>query len=321
MPAKTPSFWYEQKDWRSCLLSPIAMLYQLGHCINYTSKKPFKAGMPVICVGNIVMGGSGKTPTVQALLKLIEKNNIAHNPVVLTRGYGGNRTKPTVVDCSKHSASDIGDEALLLAEHGTVIVSPDRKAGAEKAKEIGADLIIMDDGFQNNTLHKDFSLLVVDALNPFGNGSTFPSGPLREPIEKALKRTDAVISINGEVALGTTTLSASIKPITDNLDLEKNYDAFAGLGRPEKFLNTLEALNINVTSWHEFADHHPYTHEELDAPIKEANDCNASLITTEKDLMRIAENHKAKIQTLPIELSFGEEDALVSLMKEKVGAC
>lgn len=267
------------------------------------------------------MGGSGKTPTVQALLRIVKENDLATNPIVLTRGYGGNISEPTVVDRSQHTVSDVGDEALLLAEHGTVIVSPDRKAGAMKAKEIGADLIIMDDGFQNNTLHKDLSFLVVDAVTPFGNGSTFPSGPLREPIEKALKRTDGVISINGEVALGTTTFNASIKPKTDNIDRQKNYVAFAGLGRPEKFLNTLETLGVNITSWHEFADHHPYTNEELDALIKEADDCNASLITTEKDLMRVPNSYKEKIQALPIELSFSDEGALVSLIKTKVSAC
>ncbi len=318
MPFKTPSFWYKSANWQALLLSPLSALYAVGHKLNVSFQKPYKSNVPVICIGNIVMGGSGKTPTVLALLDLITEQNIAKNPVILTRGYGGSTTKATIVDPAIHTYHDVGDEALLLVKHAQVIVSPDRKEGAQKAEEIGADLILMDDGLQNNTLYKDINLLVVDGANPFGNGFVFPAGPLREPKSCALKRCDAVISINEQVNLDKILFSANIQSDSTHLDADKNYVAFAGLGRPEKFKTTLEDLGFKISCWHPFADHHPYTKEDLEDLDTHAVKHNATLITTSKDHVRLPDPYQHTTQVLPITLSFDNSAALASFLKERL---
>lgn len=331
MPLKTPAFWYRAPDTSSGLterlLAPAAMLYALGRAFRETRQPPpARAGIPILCVGNIVAGGGGKTPAALALHRLIKEHKIAASPFFLTRGYGGAEKGPLLLDRTRHTAADVGDEAFLLGEKGPVIVSSDRPAGAKLARESGAGMILMDDGFQNPSLHKDLSVLVIDGETGFGNGRLLPAGPLREPPQSAFRRAQAVI-LTGEdkrnllahIPGALPVFRASVMPCFTG-DHSAAYIGFAGLARPEKFRRTLEQCGLKLVAFHAFADHHPYTDRELDALLAEAQQRNARLITTEKDFQRLPEEYRKRIKTLPIALSWQDETALVSFLKEKLYA-
>jgi tetraacyldisaccharide 4'-kinase len=196
---REPAFWWQPPSWMSRVLAPIALIYgtisgrrmlQRGH----------RATVPVICVGNYTLGGAGKTPTVIALLKLLRA--AGETPVVLSRGYGGQLAGPMRVDLKKHVAADVGDEPLLLAQVAPVIVSADRVAGADAARSASASVIVMDDGFQNPSLQKDVSLIVIDAGRAIGNTHVFPAGPLRAPLAAQLTRTDVLLVSTSPIACG-----------------------------------------------------------------------------------------------------------------------
>ncbi len=315
MPVKTPSFWYKPPGIISTALTPLAWLYQIGHRTNQALKgKTYKSTISVICIGNAVAGGSGKTPTAIRLLNFIKDNDLATNPAFLTRGYGGEIERATFVDIKKHSAAQVGDEALLLAQQAKTIVSQNRKDGAKLAEENNIDLIIMDDGLQNNALHKDISFLVIDRAVDFGNSKTIPAGPLREPLSRILPKTNAVICIGNALTSDKPVFEARINASGDVT--KENYVAFAGLGRPEKFLATLQEMNANVLKWYPFPDHHLYSLYEIQTLLKKAEENEATLITTEKDHVRLPKEVKDKIKTLPIELEFKDENALLQYLKE-----
>ncbi len=321
MPLRTPKFWYESSSFLSNILYPLSVVYLIVHRLyQFLAKKtaPYQSSVPVICLGNLVMGGSGKTPTALALYDLVIKKKIAEKPVFLTRGYGGDCVNGMLVDVNKHSYTDVGDEALLLARKGITVASVSRPQGAKVAEKQGADLIIMDDGFQNPSIHKDIKFLVIDTEKPFGNGQIFPAGPLREPIGAAMKRCDGIISIGGSLKTKLLEYPAFIYPLEPDHDKNRQYIAFAGLGRPEKFKKTLERLNYDVIGWHPFADHHPYKLEEIEALMAEAQSKKAMVITTEKDLMRIPKEFHETILTLPIELRFRNEDIIVTFIQKIV---
>lgn len=317
MVCKTPQFWYQPPGIISALLTPAAWLYQIGHGLNQSLKPaPYHTKTPVICIGNAVAGGSGKTPAVISLVNLIKKNSIAQNPFILTRGYGSTIKTPTLVDTTKHTAIDVGDESLLLARHTPTIISANRAEGAKLAERNSADLIIMDDGLFNNTLHKDINFLVVDRQMDFGNNKTIPAGPLREPLKKVLPKIQGIICIGRPFHSDLDVFESQIS-VTTTPDTHKNYIAFAGLGHPKKFKNTLENLNINLVGWYPFPDHHVYTDKEIESLKKETADKNATLITTEKDLVRLLTNLSKDIETLPIELTFKEPNKLVTFLQNK----
>lgn len=316
MPLKTPLFWYQQPTLLAHLLTPLAWIYQLGHRLNQSCKpQPYKSSITVICIGNAIAGGSGKTPTAIALVKMIQENKIAKTPLFLTRGYGGTITTPTIVNPKKHTSHDVGDEALLLAAHATTIISANRADGAKLAEKQDADLIIMDDGLQNNTLHKDLSFLVVDRAVDFGNGKTIPAGPLREPLRKTLPKAQAIICIGPAFHSDKPVFAATITS-ENNLDANKKYIAFAGLGRPEKFKNTLIDLGINLVGWYPFADHHPYNDDEISLLQEQAKAHDATLVTTEKDFIRLSLKQSNNIKTLPISLNFEQPKNLTHYLNE-----
>ncbi len=317
MPLKTPEFWYKHPGLAAYALLPVAWLYQLIHRLNQAIKKaPYKSTIPVICIGNAVAGGSGKTPAALSIMKLVQENSLYKNAHFLTRGYSGEKTSATLVDVKKHNAAHVGDEALLLAKQAPTIVATNRADGAKLAEQQGADLIIMDDGLQNNSLVKDITFLVIDRAVDFGNGKTIPAGPLREPLSHILPKTDAVICIGRPLQSDKTVFEANIMPMQNNL--KGQYIAFAGLGRPKKFLTTLEDMGVDIIGWNEFPDHHTYTHAEINALIKEAEDKSAQLITTEKDHVRLPEMFKEKITTLPISLNFKDDNALSTFLKDRL---
>jgi tetraacyldisaccharide 4'-kinase len=260
-------------------------------------RKGLHAGIPVLCVGNYHVGGAGKTPTVLALAKLLR--DLGETPVVLSRGYGGELRGPVRVDPARHAASDVGDEPLMLAGTLPVVVSRKRAEGVPLARAHGATVILMDDGFQSPAVVKDASLIVIDSERGLGNGQVFPAGPLRAPLRPQLARTDALIIVgNGSAAGGVAAeiaahgkpvLRAHLKPGEVQVASlrGKRVLAFAGIGDPTRFFNTLRSSGIEVAAQRAFADHHAYSQAELEGLIAEAKRDGLTLVTTEKDLARL----------------------------------
>lgn len=326
MPLKTPAFWYRPAAHPATAaeiaLTPVSWLYNAGRKIRASRIKSERLGLPVLCVGNIVSGGSGKTPVVAALRDILRAANLSKNPVILSRGYGGSISGPLTVDSEKQTFSEVGDEPLLLAKAGPVIVSRNRPDGARLAERSGVDLILMDDGFQNPSLVKDLSFLVIDGPSGLGNGKLLPAGPLREPLAEALRRTDAVILIGeDETGIGEKipapipVFGAKMKP-RQIPDPQRHYIAFAGLGRPEKFKKTLDESGLKLTAFHPFPDHHPFTGAEIKNLLQEAENKKAALITTEKDWVRLPEDSKSQIQTLPIALEWSDPETVTVFLQK-----
>lgn len=316
MLPQTPKFW-QSRNLLAYALLPFSWLYKLGHGLKTKLAKPYKSRVPVICVGGVVAGGSGKTPVVHALVKLAREEMSFENPVILTRGYGGVVQGPSLVDPQIHNYMDVGDEALLHATQAPTIVAKDRAAGLKLAEIMGADLVIMDDGLQNSSVAKTISFAVVDAHYKFGNGYTLPAGPLREPVKWAMKKIDAIILANGDTAIDHKTVFKTSLQVLSEHDRTRTYTAFAGLGNPEKFKKTLEQNGFKVGDFKAFPDHYPYAPEEIEQLIIQA-DSNA-LITTQKDLTRIPAVFWDAIHVLRIGLSFEAPATVCNLIRARLG--
>ena len=313
---RAPDFW-DRDDGAAKLaaaaLTPLGLLY--GAAVRWKARhaKPYRARVPVICIGNLTAGGTGKTPIAIAVADAIIARG--KNPFFLTRGYGGQLAGPVVVS-RYHSAAEVGDEPLLLARKAATVVAYDRHQGALLAVERGADVIVMDDGHQNFTLHKDLSLVVVDGEHGFGNGHVLPAGPLREPVEQGLARADAVI-LTGD---GTPSLPAFKGPVLrariappDTAEWRgRRVVAFAGIGRPEKLFRSLAGLGAELVATVAFADHHPYTKEELTDLKSRAN--GAQLVTTEKDYVRLTAVDRDGVTFLPVTTTIEPQEALDRLL-------
>ncbi|HEY4123155.1 MAG TPA: tetraacyldisaccharide 4'-kinase, partial [Rhizomicrobium sp.] len=237
----------------------------------------------------------------------------------LTRGYGGRLRGPLQVDPQSHAARDVGDEPLLLANAQPTVVSRARAAGAEYADRHGADVIVMDDGHQNSTLRKQISLVVVDAQNGFGNRRILPAGPLREPVKDGLRRAHAVILVGGDEntkLAGYRGLVFRAKLVPQDIPLlrERPVIAFAGIGQPRKFLQTLRDLGVQVKSMKGFADHHVYTSKEISAMQVKAKDADAILVTTEKDYVRLPLKRRRGIIYLPVRAVFEDPEAFQTFL-------
>jgi tetraacyldisaccharide 4'-kinase len=280
----------------SRFLMPLGAVYGViaGHRLQ---REGFDAGIPVLCVGNYHVGGAGKTPTVLALAKLL--GELGETPVVLSRGYGGQLRGPILVDLDRHAAVDVGDEPVMLARTIPVVVARDRIDGVALARSQGASVILMDDGFQNPAIAKDASLIVIDGTRGLGNACVFPAGPLRAPLPPQLARTDALIIVGGGsaadavaavvAARGKPVLSAHLR--ADEASVAslrgKRVLAFAGIGDPTRFFRTLRANGIEVVKERAFADHHPFSENQIETLSKEAGRDALTLVTTEKDLARL----------------------------------
>lgn len=322
MPLETPAFWYRKDSAATAMLTPLSAIYLAGHRLRQKLARPYRSSLPVLCVGNIVAGGSGKTPAVLALLDVIRNGGMAKDPCILTRGYGGKLKGPTQTDPQIHNFRDVGDEALLLARQAPVLVSADRAAGARAAELQGADLILMDDGFQNPGLVKTCSFLVVDSMSEFGNGCLLPAGPLREPLSEALARANGCILVgDGPVPkelADTPVFRAHITAHIKDSCFSGDFFAFAGLGRPEKFKKTLEDSGVHVTGWKSFADHHPYTEKDMRTLTALAANKNAQLLTTEKDLVRIPETFRDRVRAFPIAMVFEDSEGIRDFLSRHI---
>ena len=329
MPLKTPKFWYRPQSSSAPLierlLTPFSALYRIGQNMNLNAQQTRCVEIPVICIGNITAGGSGKTPTIIALHKLLIKHEFFKSPYFLSRGYGGSESHTRCIEVHE-DAKIVGDEPLLLVSHSKTIISANRYDGAKLMHDLGADCILMDDGFQNKSLHKDISLLVIDGKTGFGNRKLIPSGPLREPIDAAFQRAHAVLIIGEDktsvislIPAHITVLKASIQ-VQDGLALKKEqpYIAFAGLGHPQKFYDTLKKSDMNITAFHEFADHHPYSQKDINTLLHEAKKTSAKLLTTEKDYQRIPRDLRDNIDVFPIELVWRNEDSVIAFLKKEL---
>jgi tetraacyldisaccharide 4'-kinase len=324
---REPAFWYRPRSPKSHLLSPLGALYG-AITARRMARKGFDAGIPVICVGNYHVGGAGKTPTVLALAKLLRA--LGETPVVLSRGYGGRLHGPVMVDRERHTAADIGDEPSMMARDVPVAVARDRLDGVALAKSQGATVILMDDGFQNPTLLKDTSLIVIDSERGLGNGKVFPAGPLRAPLKPQLARTDALVLIgDGHAADGVAAeisardkpvLHARLKPEAASVArlLGKPVFAFAGIGDPERFFRTLRAGGIEVARTRPFADHHMFSRDELAALAADAEREQLTLVTTEKDFARLrgADGLPEGIVPFAVQLEFDDPTALKQLISD-----
>ena len=277
---KTPSFW-NSNNIISTILSPVSKIYGFATQYRINNSTPYKSTAKVICVGNITAGGVGKTPISIALAKKYQKEN--KKVFFVTRGYKG-KLKNILVDLSKHTPEQTGDEARLLAQTAPTIISPNRAYGAKLATSLGAEIIIMDDGFQNPTLYKDESYLVFDGSIGIGNGKIIPAGPLRETLKTGLKRAQYVI-IMGEDKTG---LKQQINLpcydgtlVAEKLKLQNpNLLAFAGIGHPDKFYKTLQTEGYNVIKTKDFEDHHSYTNEDINLLKKETEKIFAQTVDT-----------------------------------------
>jgi tetraacyldisaccharide 4'-kinase len=329
---REPAFWHRPQSFTSHLLLPLAAIYGAIAARRLT-RQGFDAGVPVFCVGNYHMGGAGKTPTVLALAKILRE--LGETPVVLSRGYGGKRRGPLMVDPLKHTAADVGDEPLMLAAHLPVVVARDRVDGVALAKSQRASVILMDDGFQNPALIKDASLIVIDSERGVGNGLVFPAGPLRAPLPAQLARTDALVVIGQGAAAKTiaaaiaglrkSVLSAHLEPDAAAVAQlkDKRVLAFAGIGDPARFFRTLQANGIDVVQGKAFTDHHPFSVREMEALVEDAKRDGLILVTTEKDLVRLRGDAQLsalarEIVPFPVTLQFGDGAALTKFLASRL---
>jgi len=331
---REPAFWYRPPSLMSGLLAPLGAIYG-AVTARRMSRAGASAGIPVICVGNYHVGGAGKTPTTIAIVNILR--DLGEQPFVVSRGYGGSLQGPVRVDVNAHKASDVGDEPLMMAATVPVIVSRDRAAGAELARSQRASVVVLDDGFQNPSLTKDASLIVIDSVRGIGNGGVFPAGPLRVPLAPQIARTDALIVIGvGHAADG---VAAALKKksapvlrarlVSDDASLSllrgQRVLAFAGIGDPARFFTTLRESGVDVIDKYAFEDHHSYTPDDIARLVSDASAKSLVLVTTAKDMARIHSDaqlahHAAQISVFAVTLSFDDETELRDFLIERLAS-
>ncbi len=315
---KAPDFWCGADTWASRVLTPFGFFYRMAGLVRRAMVKPYVARVPVICVGNVVAGGAGKTPVALALGNILK--GLGASPVFVSRGYGGSKHGPLRVDPERHTAREVGDEALLLARVAPCWIGRNR-AAAVRAAEKKATHIILDDGLQNPSVAPNVSFLVIDGERGVGNGKIIPAGPLRERLEDALPRVDVVVMIGDDLRnlafnLGKPVLRGDIRELLpDDFAKDVVYFPFAGIGCPDKFFAACRLAGLEVSGSHSFPDHHMFSEKELNTLEEHACKRGLRMITTAKDYVRLPMSFRPKVSVLPVEFVFEDEEAVVSVLK------
>jgi tetraacyldisaccharide 4'-kinase len=330
---REPAFWWRpQRGTGTALLAPLAAIYG-AVAAQRLARAGRRVGAPVVCIGNPTVGGAGKTPLALAVARMLMA--AGERPVLLTRGYGGRLRGPLQVDPARHLAAEVGDEPPLLARVAPTIVSRDRVKGAEAALAAGARVIVMDDGFQNPSLAKDFSVLVVDARRGIGNARVLPAGPLRAPLGAQLLRAQALVVVgagSGADAVVTQAQERNIPVFRARLEPDAGVIAtlgggrvlaFAGIGDPQKFFATLRDAGVAVAATRSFPDHHRYAQSEAQELCRHAKRAGLVLVTTEKDLARLQGDDAtaelaARAHALPVTLVLEDAAAFKTLLLARI---
>lgn len=315
---KAPQFWYEPNTWKAKFLYPLGYFYNLLTLLRGKLAKPQSYSCLTICIGNLNVGGTGKTPTTIALAQHFLKKGLQVH--VVSRGYKGKFQGTFLVDPQKHKSDEVGDEPLLMSEFTSVWVSNKRKNGIAAAENAGAQIVLLDDGFQDPSFHKDFSLIVVDGEKGFGNKKCMPAGPLRENIVQGFKRADALVIVGQRIYKFDTfpthlkIIHSTLKPIETGMNWkEGKYLAFAGIADPSKFFKTLRSLGANLIDCVALSDHQKLDGQVLKRLDRKASSAHAQLVTTEKDAVRLSKTFRKKVLSLPVRIEFDDKNELENL--------
>ncbi len=318
---KAPDFWKSNRGGLlSTLLAPAGFVYGLGTAARQKWGKSWTCPIPLICVGNLVAGGAGKTPVVMDVARRVRQAGIdAH---IITRGYGGTEKGPLKVSRELYDARAVGDEALILSEVAPTWVSDDRPAGCRRAMTEGAGLVVLDDGFQDPSCRKSLSILVVDGACGFGNARIIPAGPLRESVKSGLQRADGVAILGEDRANVGETVGNHCPVLRATIEVDREFSAlegekvlaFAGIGVPDKFFRSARAHGLDVVKTEAFADHHHFTDRELARLSAEAEMMGATLLTTTKDLVRLPPDMREAVKALPVHVVWDNEEEINQLL-------
>ncbi len=329
MASEAPPFWWDRADWRARALSPLSGIYGLVAARRMMNARRERLDVPVVCVGNFTVGGTGKTPVAITLAKQAKKMHLT--PGFLSRGYGGSIHEPHIVDRKQDSARQVGDEPLLLSEHALTATTPNRVAGAKLLLGRGCDMLIMDDGFQSAQIHMDYALVVVDGRYGVGNGHVLPGGPLRAPLIDQVRFATGIVRMGedkaGEAVVrqaaraGRPIFDAWLRPRAGDKFAGRRFLAFTGIGHPDKFFHTVSAVGGDVVMSRPFPDHHFYSNDELRELVDTAKAADLELITTAKDLARLRNGIAPrdlveKINVLEIDAVFENINAPQRILEE-----
>ncbi|MGN7292152.1 tetraacyldisaccharide 4'-kinase [Rhizobium sp. SAFR-030] len=335
MVSEAPPFWWGRADWKAWSLWPISQVYgRIAGRRMARTRRP-SVPVPVFCVGNFTVGGAGKTPTALAIARAAKARGL--KPGFLSRGYGGTLDVTTLVDPHHHRADAVGDEPLLLVREAMTVISRRRYEGAQRLVSEGADLIIMDDGFQSARLTIDFALVVVDAMRGIGNGHLVPAGPVRAPLREQMRQMSAMLKVGSGSAAdslvrqtaraGKAVHVASLVPRPDPQIAGKRLFAFAGIADPQKFYRTVRSMGGEIVASRDFPDHHHFAEDELLDLINDAGRQGLTLVTTAKDAVRLAGHHDAaeallkRLTVVEVDMLFDDPQAPGRMIDEAIGRC
>ena len=307
---KTPKFWYSKNSIISILLRPISFLWVLGSILRKKKSYNFN-NIKIIKVGNVVAGGSGKTPTVVSIVKKLA--NSKYQVHIISRGYKGSIKKSTLVNTDIHSYKEVGDESVILSKIAPTWIGNNRIESIKNAQKMGAKIVVLDDGIQDTSIKGDLNLLVFNGLQGLGNGKIIPAGPLREKLSDSIKKCHLSIIIDEDINNIANKLNNLLPIIKAKINIEseylnnfknKNVVAFCGLGFPEKFFKTIKEIGCNIRYKKSFPDHYQYKEKDLKELIDIAIKYNSLLITTEKDHIKILKKYRNRIYYFPITVDF-----------------